>query len=230
MTVVVDLVTDAAYAAKVIGQDQTLSSGDAQLILRRLNRLLDLRSNEKQMIFLNDSESFTMVPGQQAYTTAVLTNGRPVGINSMRVTLSGVDYPVSQIDQLKWNAIPVKNISAIPNWFYYDGAMPDATMFFYPIPFSAFTCTLYCQRVLTGNLNLASVITLPPGYEAWIVAELAVDIWGSFKEGNPPEKMIMDMKESRAILKRTNYQPLEMAVPFDANPADISNGFPFPYF
>jgi hypothetical protein len=230
MTVVADLVTDAAYAAQVIGQDQTLSSGDAQLILRILNRMLDSASNEKQMIFLNDEETFTTVAGQQAYTTALLTGGRPVSINSMRLSLNGIDYPVDQIDQLKWNAIPVKNINAIPTWFYYDGAMPNASMFFYPIPYAAFTAHIYCQRILTGTLTLASTVTLPPGYEAWIVAALAVAIWPSFKGGDPSKTLITQMIQAKSVIKRNNFQPLEMAVPFDSSPGDVSNGFPYPFW
>src|SRR4030095_15896527 len=230
MTTAVDLITDAAFAAQVIGQDQTLSSGDAQLILRRLNRMLDSASNEKQMIFLNDSETCNTSPGQQAYSTSLLTGGRPVSINSMRMTLNGIDYPVEQIDQLKWNAIPVKDIDAIPTWFYYDGAMPNATMFFYPRPYAVFTVEIYCQRVLSSPLVLASTITMPPGYEAWIVAALAVDIWGSFKKGDPPASMLKAMVDAKSVIKRTNFQPLEMAVPFSPSPGDVSNGFPYPYW
>ena len=230
MTTALDLVTDAAYAAKVLGQDQTLSSGDGNLILRRLGRMLDSWSTEDQMIFSNDEQLFTMVPGQQAYTTAVLSGGRPVGIDSMRLSLGQVDYTVDQIDQLKWNSIPVKSITGIPIQMYYDGAMPAASMFFYPIPFAAFTVHIYCQRLLVpGTLTTTSVLTLPPGYEAAIVANLAVDIWGSFKTGDPTKSMLMEANQTKAVIKRNNFKPMEMETPF-SDSGDISNAFPFPFW
>lgn len=230
MTTVAILVNDAAYAAKVLGQDQVITSGDAQLILRRLNRLLDLRSNEKQLIYSNTTQTFTMTPSVGTYSTALLANGRPIAINSMVVSLSNIDYPVDMIDILKWNAITYKIAESVPDQCYYDATFPNGQMNFYPRPYAAFTCTVDCQYPLSSPLLLATDLTLPPGYEAWIVAELAVDIWSSFKSGNPSEKMMKDVIEARAILKRTNYEPLEMDTPFDQQNGNISNAFLYKAF
>lgn len=224
MTTVAVIIQDAMYAARVLGQDQTVSSGDGQLVLRRLNRMLDTWSNEKLLIYANDQESFLMTAGQQIYSTSLLPSGRPVAINSMRVTLSNIDYPVDFIDQLKWNGISYKPVQAIPNQCYYDAAFPNANFYFYPIPYAAFTCTLYAQRVLSSPLLMATDLTLPPGYEAAIVAALAVDISPSFGK-QPTPAMLLDKTETRAVLKRTNYTPLEMVTPFGNNDSDISNAF-----
>jgi hypothetical protein len=213
------------YAAGILGQDQTPSSGDSQLVLRRLQRMLDSWSNERLMIFLNDVESFTMTAGQNSYSTSLLTAGRPVAISSLRVNLNNIDYPVDQIDQLAWNGITYKATSAIPRQMYYDDAYPNATMFFYPTPYAAFTCYMYCQRQLAGNLTLTSTLSMPLGYEAAIVAGLAVDLCQSFGK-QPTPQMLADMKQTRAVLKRVNYMPLEMTTPFDGS-TDISGAFPY---
>ena len=210
MTTVSTLVADAMFAARVLGQDQTASSGDTNLVLRCLNRMLDSRSNEKQLIFSRDSEAFSTVAGQQAYATSVLTAGRPIAIDSMRLTLSGVDYVVEPVDLGKWNSISVKNVSSIPEVFYYDAAFPNASIFFYPIPYAIFTATVYAQRVLAGPLAMATNLAMPAGYEAWIVAELAVEIWGSFKSAPMPALMMERANYTKAVLKRTNYVPMEM--------------------
>lgn len=228
MTTVSTLVYDAMYAARVLGQDETPTSADVQLVLRRLNRMLDSWSNEKQMIFLNDSETFTLTAGQQAYSTSLLAEGRPININSMRLNLNGIDYPVSQIDQQKWNAIPIKSVSSIPVWFYYDGAMPNAQMFFYPVPFAAFTAYIYCQRPLAGALTLTDTLTMPQGYEAAIVAGLAADIWPSFKAGDVPKALIAERTQTRAVLKRTNFNPMEMVNPIDRPPSAFSDAYLVP--
>lgn len=225
MTTVATLVQDAAFAAQVLGQDQTLSSGDAQLILRRLNRMLDSWSNESQMIYVNDTMSFLMTPGVNAYSTALLPSGRPVSIDAMTVVLSNIYYPVDMIDLLRWNAITYKITQAVPNQCYYNASMPDGTMFFYPTPYAAFTCNVDCKYPLSAPLLLATDLVLPHGYEAAIVAGLAVDIWGSFKNGDPSPSMMKQMIDTRAVLKRTNYQPLEMETPFTKDTGDISNAF-----
>lgn len=225
MTTVATLVNDAAYAAQVLGQDQTISSGDAQLILRRLNRMLDSWSNEKLMIYVNDTQSFTMTPDVNAYSTALLSGGRPVAINSMTVLLNSIYYSVDMIDILKWNDISYKITQAIPNQCYYNASFPDGMMYFYPTPYAAFTCNVDCQNVLSSPLLLSTNLTLPPGYEAAIVAGLAYDIWSSFKSGDPTPAMRDDMIRTRAVLKRNNFVPLEMDTPFAQDTGDISNAF-----
>lgn len=223
--VVQDLLRDAFLTAGIIGFDQTLSAEEQSFGLRRLQRMLDSMSNERQMVYMNDSETFTMTAGQQAYDTSLLPNGRPVAIQSMRVTLNNIDFPVEQIDQLEWNSISYKGTTAIPRKFYYDDAYPNATMYFYPKPYADLTVTIYCQRQLMQNVGLTTVLAMPLGYAAMVVANLAVDIAPSFGK-QPTQQMIKTATETKANLKRTNYMPLEMQSPFDGT-TDISNGFPY---
>jgi len=226
MTTISTLVTDAAFQAGVLGQDQTLSSGDSQLILRVLQRMLDSWSNEKLMIYANDAETFTMTAGTQSYSTSILTNGRPVAITSLRATLGTVDYPIDEIDQLTWNDIAVKSIQSIPRQMYYDTAFPNANMFFFPVPNANYTITMYCQRALSGNtpLTLTTTLSMPLGYEQAIVDGLSVAISPFFGK-QATQQMVANMIASRAKLKRVNFTPLEMDTPFDGS-GDISNAFP----
>lgn len=226
MTAVATLVNDAAFDAQVLGQDQTLSSGDAQLLLRKLNRMLDSWSNEKQMIYSNTAQTFLMTPSVATYSTSLLTLGRPVSIDSMTVTLDNIDYPVDMIDLLKWNSITYKLTEAIPNQCYYNANIPNGEFNFYPRPYAQFLCTVYASYQLAQvPLILATNLVLPPGYEAAIVAGLAVEAWNSFKSGDPAPSMIKKAIDTRAVIKRTNFQPLEMETPFDHNDGDISNAF-----
>lgn len=226
MTTVATLVNDAAFDAQVLGQDQTLSSGDAQLLLRKLNRMLDSWSNENQMIYSSIAQTFLMTPSVATYSTSLLALGRPVSIDSMIVTLNNIDYPVDMIDVGKWNQITYKLTESVPNQCYYDADMPNAQFNFYPRPYAAFTCTIYGRYQLSQTpLILATNLVLPPGYESPIVACLAVEAWNSFKSGDPPSSLIKKAIDGRAVIKRTNFQPLEMNTPFDENYGDISNAF-----
>ena len=229
MTAVSTLVQDAMFAARVLGQDETATSADVQLVLRRLQRMLDSWSNEKQMIFRQDEESFPLTAGVGTYSTSLFTEDRPIAIDSMRVRFSQVDYPVERIDAVKWAEIGVKDISAIPAVFYYDAQMPEANITFYPKPSSSGTCFAFCQRVLTGALTLTTDLILPPGYEAAIVAGLAADIWPSFKQGDVPKALIADRTQTRSVIKRTNFIPMEMDNPLNSRGAgDYSNALILP--
>lgn len=227
MTATSVLVYDAMYAAQVLGTDQTPVSGDVQTVLRRLNRLLDLRANEKQLVYANTTETFTMTAGTPSYSTSLLTNGRPIAINNMFVTLSSIDYDVTMRDQQWWNEQAYKPINAIPENCFYDATMPSGTMNFFPRPYGAFVCSVGCQRRLTGTLVLTTDVALPPGYEAWLVAELACDIWPTFKGNKPLNKdLAEERKQARATLKRNNFAPMEMDTVFDGDLAGaVSNGF-----
>lgn len=225
MTTVATLVNDAAYQAQVLGQDQTLSSGDAQLILRRLNRMLDSWSNEKQLIYNNEVATFTMAPSVATYLTSVLPKGRPIAITAMKVNLNNIDYDVTMIDLYKWNEISYKLTESIPNQCYYNPNFPDGEMNFYPRPYAAFTCTVTANYPISNTLLLSDNLVLPAGYEAAIVAGLAVDIWPSFKGGPPDQFLLADAQRTRAVIKRTNFQALEMDTPFDQKYDDISNAF-----
>lgn len=228
MTVASILIQDAMYAAQVIGQDQTPSSGDEQLVLRRLNRMLKSWANEGLMVYGITIDTFTMTAGTAQYSTSLLTDGRPVFISSMRVRLNNIDYPVDMIDLQKWNAIGYKLTQAIPNQCYYQPTYPNGLMNFYPVPYAAFTCYVDCQRPLVGDVELTTDILLPDGYEAAIVAALAVDIWPSFKGSKQPvpQDLKDDRTRTRGVIKRVNFEPLEMVNPIGGQPfADVSNGF-----
>ena len=217
MTAVVDLIQDAMFAAQIIGQDQTADAGDIQLSLRRLNRMLGTWANERSMMYVVSQDTFTMSPTVGQYLTSLLAGGRPTAILGGRTRLPGsgsgpLDYPFQMIDVNAWNRITYKPVPAIPSQCWYNPSMPDGLMNFYPTPYTSFTCFVDCQRPLTGALTLTTNVLLPEGYEAAIVAALAVDLAPSFGS-KVTEGMMADRTHTRAVLRRINYKPQEMTVP-----------------
>jgi hypothetical protein len=218
------IIQDALFAARVLGQDQTVQAGDAALVLRRLNRMMDQWANDSLMIYSNSTESFTMVAGQAQYSTTVLPNGRPIGIDGIRINTSGIDYHVDLITQLVWNDIPYKATQGIPASCFYDASFVDGAMNFYVVPAGAYTCYVDCRRVLTGTMTIDSYIVLPPGYEGAIVDSLAVDIWPSFRKEPIPIDLYKAAQNAKRLIKRTNYQPLIMNTVFDRPYSDYRYG------
>lgn len=221
------IIQDAMFAAKVLGQDQTPQAGDLQLALRILNRMLDSWANDNLMVYTTTTQTFTMTPGTASYSTSLLST-RPVSIAAMRVRMSDVDYPVNFIDLDAWNAIPFKQAASIPTNCFYEPSYPNGMMNFYPTPQAAYTCYVDTRDTFSG-LVLNSLLQMPPGYEGAIVDNLAVLLYPSFRNGETPRDLRAAATESKAALKRTNYQPLVMDVGIIHEP-DISNTFPYRTF
>lgn len=221
------LVKDALYGAQILGTDQEPTDADAQLVLRRLNRMLDSWANESLLVYALTTESFPMVAAQAAYSSSLLAS-RPVAVDSIYVTLSSIDYPVLLIDNESFDSIPYKPTTGIPAYCYVDTTFPNMTFNFYPTPYAVFTCTVSSRKVLSGAVAMATSLSLPPGYEKAIVDSLTPDVCRSFGRA-PDADMLRAATEAKAVLKRTNYKPLLMDLGFtDTRPspdAFIYKGF-----
>jgi hypothetical protein len=218
------LVQDALFACGSYGVGDNLADADAQLVLRRLNRMLDSWTNERAMIFGIARDSFTMSPGVADYSTTLLTTiGRPVQVLTIVTTLNNVWYGCDMISDDAFQKIPYKLTQSIPEQCYYDEAYPNAQFHFYPIPFAAFTCYISAVTPLTSTVTLSTVLALPQGYEKAIVDSLAVDIAPSFGQ-QITAQMDRDATNSRAVIKRNNYVSPVMDTPFIIR-YDPSNGF-----
>jgi len=210
MTTGAVLVQDAMIQAGIVAATETINANDQALVLRRLNRMISSWDNEPLMLFALSGQSFTMVAGQADYPSSTyLTDGRPVSVDSITVRLSNIDYPVDIIDNQTWNAIPYKPTTGIPSQCFIDTDYPTTTLRFYPAPYGAFTCFVQARTPLTASIAAATDVVMPQGYEKAVIDNLAVDIAPSFGVEITPG-MVQSAKESRAVLKRNNYNPLQM--------------------
>lgn len=230
-------VQDALLQATIIGFDQLGNVPDpmSQLVLRWLQRMVDSWGNDVQLsTYATNEETFVMTGGVSSYDTTLLPSGRPVSIHSMFVRLpnSNIDFPVAMRDRLWWESMTYKPAPAIPNNCYYNPTMPNGVMTFYPTPYTNFTCFVERRDTLSKGvtLTLNTKLNLPPGYDKALVDALAVDIFPPLKGTKTP--IPQDLKdaarEAKALLRITNYEPLEMVTPFTRNDlSGVTNGFPY---
>ena len=212
MTTALDIVTDAAFAAGVQGQDEGISNSDAQLILRRLGRLLDSWSNDNQLVYDVYIDTLSLLTGTTSYLTSLLANGRPVSINSIYTRQNTTDLPVDLVSNQTYGDLPYKAGTGIPFACYYNSGVPDGTLNFYPTPSLNLTAYVSCLRNLRpAAMTLASVLAYPPGYERMLVDQLAVDICPSFGL-EASQTLLFSAKQSKGLLQRANYIPLEMRI------------------
>jgi hypothetical protein len=220
------LVEDALLEASILGLGEVVSAEDQTLGLRILNRMLDSWANENLMIYSTANDTFSMTPAQNSYSTSLLASGRPVSIASIYVTNSNIDYEIDLIDEQTYDAIPFKQVSAIPNVCFYDAGMPNGTLNFYPAPSGSFTCTVHSRVPLAGTITAATTVTLPPGYEKAIIDNLAVELCRPFTRKAALPDLAQAAMVAKKVLKRNNYEPLLMSCVTD-NDYSVSNDFPY---
>jgi hypothetical protein len=225
MTTGAILVQDALCQKGVLADDVAPSAAQLAVGLRSLNRMLESWGVETEMIYVMNSETFTTVTGQQSYTTAdfVSGSGRPVGVDSITLTLSGVTYPCEFVDNQTFNNITFKAVNSIPNICYYDANFPIANFRFYPVPFSAFTVQVDCLEKLSGPVAAATDLVLPEGYERAVIDCLVVSTNYGLA---PSQQMLRDASESLNRIKRKNYVPLKMDVRIGGTHS-VNNSMPF---
>lgn len=224
MTTGTIIVQDALFQRGVLAEGQAPNADQLATGLRFLNRMLDSWSAEKAMIFVITQETFTTVDGTGEYDTDDFDsgNGRPSAVNFLTLTLSGVTYNVTLVDNQTYAQITFKNINSIPTICYYDSDYPVANFFFYPVPYAAFTAAVDVYRPITSAITASTNLVLPEGYEKAIVDNLTI----YYNSGVPPTaQMRLDAKDSRDIIKRANYTPLIMNSPINSG-YSVSNDFP----
>lgn len=206
MATALDLITDALMDIGVQGLEQGVGAADAALSLRHLNRMLAKWANQPAAMYNNYLDSITLTPGVQSYSTTLLSQGNPMQWDDVTVTLSGVTYPVDFITADQWDNLTFKSTSGLPRYCWVDVSWPNSQIYFYPIPSAPYVANFRLQLQVTGTLTLATILSLPPGYETAIVANLAVRLAIPYTRPVTAE-LAREAIDSLAWLKRTNKKP-----------------------
>lgn len=204
--IVRDLIYDALFACGAHGQGDVPSDADAQLCLRRLQRMVDSWANDNLTVYNTVAGTMSLVAGTNAYSTTLLSTGRPVTIQNAYLTRQQIDYPLTQLTEEEWNAIAYKVPQGLSSVFYYSPGHPDGTFYFYPTPSDPDVVTVNGRYPLAVGLALTTTLSLPPGYEAALCDSLAVDIAPSFGV-QPSAVLTRSATMARDVLKSTNFVP-----------------------
>lgn len=214
MTTATQLIDDACSEVGAAAQDTALSNYDAQYCLRVLNRMLASWATERLMVYALTTETFPTVAATASYSSTLLSGGRPVAVDSVTVTQSGVTYPVELKDAQDYLAIGYKAAPGTPEVCFAEMTYPNATFYLYPTPDAIYTVSMSLRRALSSTLLLATDLALPPGYEDAIVLNLATRVAGHFGT-DPSPQLVENAKQAKATLKRLNSVPPQMITGFE---------------
>ena len=205
MTIAQTIITDALKEIGVLSEGDTPTNDMLTDALRNLNRLLDILSNDASFDFSANEETINLT-GQASFTigpTGNIATSRPIKIESATAILSGITYPVEIVNTAGWDEIALKTTAgSLPEKIWYEGTMSNGIVHVWPQA----TCTLNMRTttVVTTFATISTVLSLPPGYEIYLVKALAVDIAPQYPAGVLSQLTINSARNSLRVIKRTN--------------------------
>ncbi len=206
MTTARDLVTGTL---RLIGEggrgladdDKGISEG-----LETLNQYLAILSAEGLMIPSRTEESFVLTVGQDNYTIGTggdLNTTRPMMIETARLSINNIDYPLSRMMVREYQRIAAKNISGRPERYYYEPVPTLGLLKFDYEPDQAYTLFLTTLKPLSALANLSTVITLPNEYIHFLKYNLAPLLAPEY--GTMANQFVMtEAARSRSVIERLN--------------------------
>lgn len=208
--IALDLLKSSLRLLNAIAVGETPTAAETQDGLTVLNDLLETWSTENLTVYTTDDQVFSLVPGQATYTLGPTGNWnglRPIQIASAYTRYQGIDFPLAEVTDERYNLIPLKSQPGqIPVFFRFDADFPLASVTLWPVPNQATQITLTCNKQFTTGVTSASVIAYPPGYSRALRYALAVDIASEFQV--PLPQLVSDIaRESKAKIKRANIKP-----------------------
>jgi hypothetical protein len=129
---------------------------------------------------------------------------------------SGLDYPISIVDQARYAEIGYKAIQAPwPIVLWYNPTMPLGTLYFYQNPSGAAELHLFTDLILTNIKSLTQQINLPQGYSRALKRMLARELAPEYGAVWTPQQERL-AKEALDYIKSLNQVPTP-TMRYDAN-------------
>ncbi len=172
------LVNRALIALGELAPGETPNSSNSQAALDRLNAIIDNASIQEEM-------ATSAVIGTQT-TTAFVDNytlsTRVVKIVSASWNIFDVDgtlsYPMQILNAVEWNAMDMFDKSAYtakPTKLFYDRGYPNGKIYLVGTPNTSNGIVTYVAWAAQTQFTVLSTsVTLNPGYELYLITELAI--------------------------------------------------------
>ncbi len=183
-------------ALELIGElspGQGFSTSDGVTILARLNSIIDNWSIQNLMAVASVNASITLIAATESYNLSTRV-ARVVSASVTLPTVGSMTYPLDILDAKSYNAIEDKSAQSVkPTGIFYDGGFSTGAIHVIPVPLAAGTISYTAWAEQGQFMTLASSVTLYPGYEEALTAELAVRLCPIYMR--EPSQELLDMRK-----------------------------------
>ncbi len=204
-----ELINEALVLTGELRPGQTPNVSESNRALISLNQIIDNANIQDTMATAATQATVSLSSGTQSYALAT----RLVKIVSASVIMAaGPTKSLKIVEAEEWNSIDDRDISSnLVRALFYDRGYPTGTVYLAPKPSSSETLSYLGWLGQSSFASLATTNTLLPGYEEWLVAELAIKCC-AFYERTPSDSLKETWSDARAEIRRLNAQ-LWNAVP-----------------
>lgn len=213
-----DIISNALLEIGVLAAGEALQTSDANFGLSKLNDLLD-EWNARQLFIYNVSFSqFTLVPNLHPHTiglaantpTFTVTGNRPVAVENCSIVLNNVtpnvSVPITIRDDDWWANQRVKTLaSSLPTDLYYSPDFPNGSLYFWPVPNTAYLAELELRNLLTSFAATTDAFSMPPAYKKAITLTLAEDMCPAYSK-EPTPTLQRKARDARAAVQGANSE------------------------
>jgi hypothetical protein len=219
MGTVLQMLEHAALLAGMRASGETMDAFLTQDCLTVLNQLIDAWALEDLVVYTMDRTVVPLQPGKQTYSVGPggdISMVRPVRISDVNWRDESVhpalELPIRQMPRQEYHSLTIREMaSTMPLRFYYEPALPLGTLFLWPVP-SGGKMVVWTWHPWLGNYILSQPLTFPPGYERFLVHNLAVDL-GQQPGARLTPQTVKIAEESKALVVSINVEAPLLGMP-----------------
>lgn len=213
MTNAIDIITGALRLISSSTPGEAIDGNEAAEALVVLNQMLAAFSMEWGLINVTTAESFPLVVGQTSYTIGSGGNFntvRPDTIFNQWIydTNAAIRYPLKQLADNQYNAIPLNTIQSIPKALYYDPQYPLGIIYIYPTAgLTTYQLNLESYKPIMQFTTLTTSMNLPGEYFKALKYLLADELAPEYGyEIQPNSRIDQNINKSRDLMKARNFK------------------------
>lgn len=214
-TLVSDLINQSFLDLGAIAPGEAITSAEQADAFARLNQMLATWSIEQLSVYTVLHQSFTPTAGTDLYTLGAAGSFATTGaVVPVRVTsaasvsgsfrspvevLSFKDFTLRAGNELGSTSVLAKLLAADSSW-------PAINLRIFPIPAAGpGALQLDYWTALTQFANVGATVTLPPGFEAGLHWNLAVELWPQYaRPGNSIDIIAANAEKAKAAIAAVN--------------------------
>lgn len=210
-----DLILDSLIEIGAYTVGQSLAASEATYAQNKLNDILDEWAARRVDAYNVSFSVFTLTAAHQPHLIGpglvspdFAVTQRPIRIESANLIIgtgaTAVDVPILVKDDDWWANVRIKSLTTnVPKWLYYSPDFPNGSLYFWPIPNTAYNVRLELWGLISQISNFGATISLPPAYRKAIKLTLAEELSEPF--GREPGPKLMDSaRKARMALQGNN--------------------------
>ncbi len=214
-----DLINGSLRLLGVLASGEEPTAEEANDCFTALNSMLESWNLERLMVYAITPQTFGLQAGKKTYTMGAGGDFNalwPTRIEKMTFQYASdgptMNLPLEMIDLDQYQRLLLPDTqSPIPNRVYVDDSYPLRNLSFYLVPSVGDNVNIFTWDQISAFASLPQVITLPPGYERALRANLALEVAPEF--GKEPSQVVASTAlTAKAILKSFNLKTPLMRV------------------